>query len=57
MSAPTRAALLFAGLLTAGLLVWQLSGVLLLAFASVLLALILRSFADFFQRFTPLRPP
>ncbi|MGY6662412.1 MAG: AI-2E family transporter [Glycocaulis sp.] len=57
MSPPVRAALLIAGLVTAGLLVWQLSGVLLLVFASVLLAIILRSFAGLFERFTPLRAP
>lgn len=47
-------ALLVAGVVVAGLLVWQFADVLLLGFAAVLFAILLRTVAEPIERFTPI---
>jgi predicted PurR-regulated permease PerM len=49
-----RVFLLAATFLAAGLLVWQLSNLLLLAFGAILVAVVLRSFAALIEKYTPL---
>ena len=52
-----RLALIIGALIVLGLLVWQLSHVLLLAFAAVLTAVLLRALAGQFERVGWIRPP
>ncbi|GAB1583509.1 AI-2E family transporter [Phyllobacterium phragmitis] len=51
-----RIFLLAAGFAAALFALWQLSHLMLLAFGSVLVAVVLRSFADLIQSHTPLKP-
>jgi len=51
-----RLFLLAAAVVAAGLLVWNLSNLLLLAFGSILVAVLVRSFAALIEHHTPLRP-
>ncbi|WP_051469766.1 AI-2E family transporter [Chelativorans sp. J32] len=50
-----RLFLLAAAVIAAGLLVWKLSNLLLLAFGSILVAVLVRSFSALIERYTPLR--
>lgn len=52
-----RTALIVAAVAILLLLLWQLSGVILLIFASILVAILLRSLAEPIERFTPIRSP
>lgn len=52
-----RAALIVGGIAALGFLAWQLTHVLLLVFAAVLVAIVLRSLAEQFERFGPIAAP
>lgn len=52
-----KTVLVVAGIAILLLLLWQLSGVILLVFASILVAILLRSFAGPIERYTPIRSP
>jgi predicted PurR-regulated permease PerM len=55
--AVVRTALIVGAIVVLALLAWQLSQVLLLGFAAVLVAIILRSLAGIFESYTPIKAP